>query len=56
LRVFPLSVWDVLIQIMAKRMAILTHVSQEGNSDYTMAASLDSLSDALFVTTVGTIK
>jgi hypothetical protein len=37
-------------------MAILAQVLQEGNSDYTVAASLDSLSSALFVTTDDTIK
>lgn len=55
-RVFPLSIWDVLIEILVQRMAILTQVLQEGNSDCTLAASLDSVLNALFVTIDGTIK
>jgi hypothetical protein len=46
---FPLSVLEVLVQISAQRMAILTQVSQEGTSDYTLAASLYNISNALFI-------
>jgi hypothetical protein len=37
-------------------MAVLTQVSWEGSSNYTLAASLDSLSSALFIAIDGTVK